>query len=76
MKTIRDTYWGGGLKEFEVIPAGTDIRVVTEEQLVTISGSGEARALRECANRMRQHGQDVVYGVFGNVRCFVREDFA
>jgi hypothetical protein len=71
MKTARDTKWGLN----EIVPAGTDVRIVTESQLDGIAGSGEGRALRECAGRMRTVGAKVIFGVIGNVRCFTQADF-
>ena len=72
MMTSRATTWG----KDEVIPAGTEIRVVAESDVDRLAGTAEGRAVRDCAARMRQQGQRPVFGVVGRqVRCFERSDF-
>ena len=75
MKTIRDTTWAADTGGYETLPAGTDVRTIDERDIDSIAGHAEGRAVRGCAARMRAGGEQVVFGVVGNVRCFVIRDF-
>ena len=75
MKTTRPTKWSIGNGEYETVPAGTEVRIIDWNQLDSVAGKTEGPAVRACASRMRERGQQVVFGVLGNVRCFTKQDF-
>ena len=76
LRTTRETTWFDPRSGERVdVPAGTEVRILSDAELADHVDRGEARALRECAFRMREKRQRPRYGLLDWVRVWGSEDF-